>query len=105
MYATSPHTLPDLLPERDEKRPFWKRALAIGGLIVLLAVGILGSIFPIIPGFPFLIGAVALLPMAVPGTRGRINAWERRLSMPRRMKLRRAIEKIPIKAIRDAVSH
>src|SRR5688572_19988640 len=96
-------SLPDLLHKPVEEPPLWHRALWIGALIILLGIGIVGSIFPIIPGFPFLIVALVVAPIAFPQTRRWINSWDRRLSEKHRMKLRHAIRKVPIKKIRDAV--
>lgn len=96
MHDVRQQPLADLLPERDGKQPLWHRVLAVGGVIVLLIVGILGSIFPIVPGFPFLIAAMLVLPIVFPGLRKRINAWDRRQRPSRRVKLRRMISKVPI---------
>ena len=95
------HDLPDLLPVRKRKHPLAVRVLCIAGAAVLFVLGIVFWLVPVITGIPFYIAAAVLLAVGSERARGWVNSLERKLPRRFRLKLRRGMRKIPIKAIQD----
>lgn len=95
--------IPDLLPERSEKRAPWKRVALLVAAAVFFVVGTVGWIVPIVAGFPFYIASLVLLAMASDRMRKWINALDRKLSDRWRLKIRKAVRKLPSRKLRAAV--
>jgi hypothetical protein len=102
--AESTSKLPDLLRPRPQPAPAWRRVLYILGAVLAFVAGIAGWVVPLMTGIPFWVAGFVLLAMASQRTVRAINALERRLPESWRRRLRRAIAKIPIRRLRDAVN-
>jgi uncharacterized membrane protein YbaN (DUF454 family) len=85
--------LPDLVPERDNGYPTWKRtALLVGGALCIV-LGVIGWLMPIVTGIPFYIAGFVLLGLASVRMARTINALDRKLPDRVRQALRRAFPK------------
>ncbi len=63
----------------------WKQIRLIGGF-TLIALGLLGTLLPIMPGIPLLIAGIALVGTNHPWIRplmARLRAWRRKWKRPR----------------------
>jgi hypothetical protein len=96
--------LPDLLRPREEPVAPWKRVLYVFGGILAIIAGLAGWLVPVVTGVPFWIAGIVLLAMASERTAQMINSRERRLPESWRRKLRRGIEKVPVRRLREAIN-
>ncbi|MBM3988533.1 MAG: hypothetical protein FJ294_11335 [Planctomycetes bacterium] len=83
--------LPDLLPERDNGYPTWKRTALFTAGCVCMVLGVIGWLVPVVTGIPFYIAGLALLGLASVRAARAINGLERRLPRRARLLLRRAV--------------
>lgn len=83
--------LPDLLSERDNGYPAWKRTalFAVGSACMVL--GVIGWLVPVVTGIPFYVAGIVLLGLASVRAARAINRLERRLPLRARLVLRRAL--------------
>lgn len=100
--ATREPELGDLLRPGREARPAIVRVFLLLAGIVFIALGIIGWLIPVVTGIPFWIIGIVLLAGASVTIRRWINGWERKLSRPKRVKLRRLLAKIPNRRLRDS---
>ena len=77
--------LPDLLDEQGPRRHYALRVLLLAGAVLCVALGIVGWLIPVLPGFPFYIAAAVMAGMASRRVAAFLNRQERRL--PRRARL------------------
>jgi hypothetical protein len=95
--------LPDLLVTDGSKHPWWRRALSMAGAVVCFALGIVGWLIPLVTGIPFYVAGIILLALASDRARRAINAFERRLSYEKRLRLRHMLRRIPSRRLRRVI--
>lgn len=83
--------LPDLLPERDNGYPTWKRTALFAAGSVCMLLGVIGWLVPVVTGIPFYVAGLVLLGLASVRAARAINALERRLPQRARVVLRKAL--------------
>lgn len=83
--------LPNLLPERDNGYPTWKRTALFTAGSVCMVLGVIGWLVPVVTGIPFYIAGLALLGLASVRAARAINVLERKLPLRARRMLRRAM--------------
>lgn len=89
-----------MLRERPDPASRWKRFAALCLGVALWLVAVIGLFIPVFPSTPFWVSGAVFLAIGSEKFRCLINRLERRLSHPRRLKLRRVLRKIPGKAIK-----
>ncbi len=83
--------LPDLLPERDNGYPAWKRSALFAAGSACMVLGVIGWLVPVVTGVPFYVAGVVLLGLASVRAARAVNRLERRLPLRARLVLRRAL--------------
>ena len=83
--------LPDLLPERDNGYPAWKRTALFAAGSACMVLGVIGWLVPVVTGIPFYVAGIVLLGLASVRAARAVNRLERRLPLHARLALRRAL--------------
>jgi uncharacterized membrane protein YbaN (DUF454 family) len=83
--------LPDLLPERDNGYPAWKRTALFAAGSACMVLGVIGWLVPVVTGIPFYVAGIVLLGLASVRAARAVNRLERRLPLRARLALRRAL--------------
>jgi uncharacterized membrane protein YbaN (DUF454 family) len=82
--------LPDLVSERDNGYPAWKRTAFLVGGGVCVVLGVIGWLMPVVTGIPFYVAGFVLFGLASVRMARTINALDRKLPDRVRRALRRA---------------
>jgi uncharacterized membrane protein YbaN (DUF454 family) len=95
--------LPDLLRQQDGRHPFWLRIFFLVAAMVCFVAGVVGWLIPVVTGVPFYVAGLVFLALASDRMRRLINRLERRLAESTRMRLRRALARLPGRWVRELI--